>query len=294
MKKVLALVPVYRRPEVLLVFLRHMRRNLPDYIRVEFLFVVSPDDPDFDRVHSMLIGETITYCVNSPLGAKMNHGVRFAKDIGFDYLMNIGSDNIWTAALWELYRCMFDAGRVWFGINDFHCMNFETGEFRLMRSYNTGPDDLPAPIGAGRMISRDILPDGDLYRDDWCWGMDGASMWTLWEMGHRPEVVETNGRPVMLNLMSRTNLTQWEELRNVYECNRFELRQAFGLDGVKVVPGSRTAVEFNDEVCRRVQICGSRRAAFDVVNEEYRAATGSVRFKNYDVFKTAISKSRNR
>lgn len=290
MIKILALVPVFRRPEILRLFLSHMRRDLPDYARVEFLFVASPDDPDFDQVTTLLRGETVTYCRNTPLGAKMNHGVQVAKQMGFDVLMNIGSDNLWTAALWELYRESFEVGEVFFGVNDFHAMNYDTGEFCFVRGYNTGPDDQPAPIGAGRMIARSILPDGDLYRAEWCWGMDGSSMWELWQHGHRPKVIETNGQPVMLNIMSRTNLTQWEELRWRHDANRFDMRQAFGMDSVRIVEPLRDVMEFNDEVCRRSTACGSRRAAFEIVNEEYRSATGAVRFKNYDVFKSAIYK----
>lgn len=294
--KILLLVPIWKRPEILLIFLRHLKRNVPEWIDIKTVFVVSPEDPDLEKISWMLKNQEVFYYKNTPLGEKMNAGINYIKRFKFDYLMNIGSDNVWTSELWEIYKPFFEKGSKLFGINDFHCMNYDTGEIVLVKNYNTAPDDSPAPIGAGRMIHSSLLPDGDLYRREWLWGMDGASLWTLWQQGYRPEVVETNGAQVMLNIMSRTNLTQWEELKKTYNCNRIVLRQAFGLDNFVIFESSIKSglQDFNNEVSKNVNDCGTRKAAFEKVNEEYRQMVGEPRYKNYDTFKTAVSKYYNR
>lgn len=296
MIKIVLLVPVYKRPEILLLFIRHLKRNLPDYAELKPVFIVSPEDPNIENVNWLLKGQDIFYYKNQPLGEKMNAGVNYIKRYDFDYLMNIGSDNIWTGLLWELYKPYFESKNKFFGINDFHCMNYLTGEFILIKNYNTAPDDSPAPIGACRMIHKSILPESDLYRKEWLWGMDGSSMFTLWNNGHRPEVVETNGLPVVLNIMSRTNLTQWEEFTRFTECNRIKMRQAFGLDAFTIIESvpAHSLQQFNDEVSKQVNDCGTRRAAFEKVNEEYRQMVGVPRYKSYDSFKTVVSKYYNK
>lgn len=290
--KIIQLIPVWRRPHILNLFLKHLRRNPPDYADVMPVFITSPEDPDAEAIAWLLRREKVFQYKNQPLGEKMNAGINFIRSLKWDYLMNIGSDNIYTALLWELYREPFGRGAVFFGINDFHCMNYHTGEIALIRGYNTGPDDQPAPIGAGRMIARSILPGDDIYRKEWMWGMDGCSMYRLWQDGHKAEVIETNGRPVMLNVMTLTNLTQWVELQGLIPCNRLKMRAAFGLDAYRVVEVGLTLTAFADEVTRRVSECGSRRAAFEMVNEEVRQQTGQVRYKNYQTFRTAIFKTK--
>jgi hypothetical protein len=289
--KIVMLVPVWRRPEILLLFLRHLKSNLPDYAELKPVYILSPEDPDIDSLQWLLKKEDVFYYKNNPLGEKMNAGINYIKRYDFDYLMNIGSDNIFTSLLWNLYLPYFERGCKFFGINDFHAMQYLSGEIVLVKNYNTAPDDTPAPIGAGRMIHHSIFPKGDLYRKEWLWGMDGASMFTLWQNGHRPEVVPTNGLPVMLNIMSRTNLTQWEELTGTISCNRIKLRQAFSLDFFSIVEQPKhDLADFNNEVSKNVNECGSRRAAFEKVNEEFRQLTGEVRYKNYDTFKVSVSK----
>lgn len=286
--KILAMVPVWKRANILSLFLSRLRCNLPVYAKMDFVFIVSPEDPEVEIIRKTLNGEDVYYFKNEPLGEKMNAGITYILGMEFDYLMNIGSDNIWTGLLWELYQPYFTRQCLFFGINDFHAIDFLTGETKLIRRYNTGMDDKPAPIGAGRMIHKSIIPD-KLYRDEFMWGMDGASAFTLYQAGHLPEVVETNGRPVMLNIMSRTNLTQWEEIDGE-PCNRFEVRNRFGLDHYRVIEVGADIEIFNANVCRYTAECGSRRAAFERVNAEYRYLTGEFRFKNYDSFKTAIYK----
>lgn len=294
--KILALVPVWKRPEILLLFQRHLRRTIPEWVDLQSVYIVSPEDPELEAIKWLLKNEDVFYYKNNPLGEKMNAGVNYVKRYEFDYLMNIGSDNIFTVILWELYQQYFERDVDIFGINDFHSLNYDTGEFILIKNYNTAPDDSPAPIGAGRMIHKSILPSGDLYQKEWLWGMDGCSLFTLWELGYRTEVVETYGMAVMLNIMTRTNLTQWEEFQNPIECNRIKLRALFGLDSYKVmddIPKHKIDC-FNEAVNKNVSSCGSRKAAFEKVNEEYRQTIGETRFKNYSSFKVAVSKHYNK
>lgn len=289
--RILILIPLWRRPEIVRIFLHHLKSTLPDF-EIMPLFILSPEDPDREILEYQIRGFERCYCENVPLGRKMNYGLSQALNYEFDYLMNIGSDNVYTFRLWELYESYFIERCPFFGINDIYYYSIPDNEALFIKSYAQGADDSPMPIGAGRCLRRDLVT-GDLYRDEWNWGMDGASAWTLQQRGHLPTVIPTNGEPVMLDIKTATNLTQWVELKEYkheiipvdFIKIHFKLDQFVGVECFELL----TFDGFHDSVLKLSNELPTRKDAFNVVNEKHRQATGEKRYTTYESYRNHVS-----
>ncbi len=114
---------------------------------------------------------------NNPLGEKKNFGLKEAKKMDFDYLMEIGSDDLILNELLDSYSEMIKTGKDFFGISDAAYINSETGECRRLISRST--------YGAGRMISRKALElvGWSLWHDFLNKGMDNNSVIALNKKG---------------------------------------------------------------------------------------------------------------
>lgn len=287
--RILLLIPVWKRPEILQIFLYHLRGTMPDYCEVMPLFILSPEDPDRQKIEYLIGRAPRCYADNQPLGAKMNAGLTHARQYEWNYLMNIGSDNVFTYRLWDLYESYFLDRRPFFGINDCYFYDQENERALFVSDYTTGADDMPMPIGAGRCIRRDLIQGiTELYRPHFNWGMDGSSAWTLQQAGWLPEVVPTDREPVMLDIKTRTNLTQWEELKGEAVPVEF-IREHFNLQSI-----DRDACElltfdgFHDAVLKASNHI-PKRDAFCQVNSRYESAFMEKRFSTYESYKVTVT-----
>ena len=109
---------------------------------------------------------------NEPLGEKKNFGLKEAKKMDFDYLMEIGSDDLVLNELLDNYKNVIGKSE-FFGISDAAYINSETGECRRLISRST--------YGAGRMISKKALElvGWNLWYDHLNRGMDNNSVSAL-------------------------------------------------------------------------------------------------------------------
>lgn len=109
----------------------------------------------------------IDFCFykNQPLGEKKNYGLSVAMEkSGWDYLIEIGSDDVLKTEILEAYKPLIDNSVDFFGIKNFYYLDSETGECRRLQSDTT--------YGAARCMSRkaiesaaygvDILANEDL------------------------------------------------------------------------------------------------------------------------------------
>ena len=86
------------------------------------------------------------YHENLPLGRKFNFGITKALESEWDYLMTLGSDNLITDSLLELYKAY--EGKDAFGINTAYLFDSETGKSGVFKNGYT--------LGAGRMLRREV------------------------------------------------------------------------------------------------------------------------------------------
>jgi glycosyltransferase involved in cell wall biosynthesis len=157
--KVVAVMPVWGRPSVLRIVLK----MIPSWVS-GISFVISPEDRYYEDLLSV-INEYEGDCkvsphINRPLASKLNHGVRKALTYyQFDYLMNIGSDDIVHEGLLKAYRKeLIKRGyKEWPTNTMMGCNSGDWVSFDKQQAYRIKYFDVPIIIGAGRFTSRDIV-----------------------------------------------------------------------------------------------------------------------------------------
>lgn len=94
-------------------------------------------------------GIKYTYFPNSPLGAKKNHGIREALKQKWDYMLEIGSDDLLRNEILDIYYGMFISQEPYFGINNVCYINSSSLQVKGYKSKTV--------FGAGRVIRRDLI-----------------------------------------------------------------------------------------------------------------------------------------
>ena len=152
--RLLVFLAVWKRPEITeicFIGLRRLRKNSRHPIEV--LAVISEDEmiPLCEKYDVRW-----TFYKNNPLGEKKNHGVTEAMKLEWDYLIEIGSDDLIKDELLEKYEPYFGKYEM-FGTKDSIIINSENGHCNRLSS--------DTPYGLGRCISREVIQKH-------CYGVD--------------------------------------------------------------------------------------------------------------------------
>lgn len=290
MKKLLILVPVWKRPEILKLFLS--RLTLPSYLETRVLFILSPEDP-FYVANTRLVKDYNYFShKNRPLGEKKNEALHYSLKWDWDFFMDLGSDNIIHFDLWKLYEPYFENEK-YFGINNAYVYDTKTQKSLFVNGYHQLSGETFA-LGPGRVISRDIINElSNLWRSDWDCGMDGCSNFAIERLGYKNTVIDVGRLPYILDVKSATNLTPFYELEDMFEqVNTEWLKEQFNIHNLEIEQDYFTTIEIDDfhkRVEEKTQVCGSKIDAFNQVNTEHQIAFGYPKYKNYNSYKVRIS-----
>lgn len=151
----------------------------------------------------------VKYCFheNEPLGKKKNQGLKFCSQFDFDYLMEIGSDDLVTNDLLTHYKPYLSHGFI--GVRDLAYLDSETGICRRVQSTST--------YGAGRIISREYLErvNWTLWTDRISTGMDNNSIFNLHKNKVGYKQVPAMEEPGILDIKSEVNIWPFNHLLGV-------------------------------------------------------------------------------
>jgi hypothetical protein len=191
MKRINVLMPIWKRPDVLLVVLDEFNFP-PDELQCRFTFVVSPDDPykaeltklcadflEFNTADGVVIEVD-----NLPLANKMNLAIEHSYHFNWDYLMNIGSDDILSDRYWDAYLPAINDLEPIIMMNQLIISDCYEDK-HIKQRWNV--------VGGGRLIRRDILQEtsnelGFIYTPGMNSGLDTCS---LHNMQRVKEVIPT-------------------------------------------------------------------------------------------------------
>lgn len=195
--KLLVYTAVWKRPEITEICFMGIRRlNLPA------LAVISEVDmiPLCEKY-----GIEWVMAENSPLGTKKNAGLARAREMDFDFLMEIGSDDLILNELIDQYQKFF-VKYDFFGVCDAAYINGETLECRREIS--------GTPYGAGRVISRKALELVDFN----LWpranrGLDKYSLNNLYNKGIKYWQIPPIAYPLVIDIKSPVNLWKFSKTR---------------------------------------------------------------------------------
>lgn len=194
--RILVYLAVWKRPRVTEICFAGIERmkTHPDY-SIEALAVISEEEmiPLCEKygVHWVIHP-------NTPLSNKKNFGLQKAKDFEFDYLMEIGSDDLITNDLLTHYKGFW--GKPFFGIKDAAYIHSEDGACRRLISKST--------YGAGRMIAREVLEKmrWKLWADNKHRGLDNNSVFAMIKKGVMYTQVPPMDVPGVIDIKSDVNL----------------------------------------------------------------------------------------
>ena len=142
---IMILLPIWKREKITDICLSNLKRLQGKY-KFDVLCVVSEQ---WAKVKAFEYGFKYIEDDNFPVGNKMNTGIEEALRFDWDYLMNLGSDDIIDERLFELYKPYIEEKRQCFGVTK---VTFVNSKNKDVKRY-----DYKHLIGAGRMIRRDIV-----------------------------------------------------------------------------------------------------------------------------------------
>ena len=152
---------------------------------------------------------------NLPLGKKKNYGLKVCSQHDFDYLMEIGSDDLITNEMLDHYLDYFFKYD-FFGISDVAYIESESLECRRLTNKST-------TYGAGRCIKRDILVDlnWNIWSDELNRGLDNDSIRRIESKGYKFKKVEPMDVPGLIDIKSSENIWKFNYfLGHEYDINK--------------------------------------------------------------------------
>ena len=214
--KILITCAVWKRPEVFQLMtagLQRMRRIM-DTLGVEsqVLFVLDETDEENCR-HVFNLQQTdcnilFTHISNDmPLGERMNRMMFDCDGMDYDYMMQMGSDDLITdAGVLSLMGYAFE-GCPFFGFNQIYFVNPQTEKMKPIRTSNT--------FGAGRMIYRELVEKTHVLWDaNQRSGLDNMMQANVYGATNTMPVVVNTWRPQVFDIKSDVNINKYGKIAN--------------------------------------------------------------------------------
>ena len=286
------MTPLWGRPEVVRLFIERMEANFPPYAEFMPYFILSPDDPNLDALKHIIDGYEFTVHDNQPLGRKLNLGMTDALELDWDFYMGMGSDDVWTSLMWDLYEPLLKENCPFFGVKSLYAYNVLTDDARWVEFYNIDMTDTLTAIGPGRFMRRDIVEGCmPLWNDAASFGMDGYSSGKIWHnLQLRAKLIDNGKLPVVCDIKTATCLTGWHEFDDLSEpVDPAWVKEVFNINPL-ALKNLRNFDEFHDAVLKVSYRTRTKREAFDQVNDAFQGQTGEKRFISYESYKTTVSK----
>lgn len=140
-----ALILLWKRPEVTRICFQGIKR-LQKKIEIDPVCIYSEDQ---SKELCQEFGFESYHFENLPLGRKMNFGLDRALESKWDYLMTIGSDDILSEELFDIYSPLIEKRTMAFGVGCIYFYDTKTGKQARQSGMQV--------YGAGRMIQREVL-----------------------------------------------------------------------------------------------------------------------------------------
>lgn len=199
--KIMLFTPVWKRPEITEICFMGLNR-LRNFADVDMLAVLSENE-----MIPLCEKHNIKYVMheNQPLGRKKNYGLRRSLEYKWDYLVEIGSDDLLKNEFLTLYH--FD--RDLMCLQDAAWLCTKTGQARRIK-------DRTGKFGAGRAYSRKVIEAmGPMWHDRKFNGLDGDSMFRMASKGFFSKSYEFK-KPLVIDLKSDVNLWPYHNVGHPY------------------------------------------------------------------------------
>ena len=228
-------IPVYGRPALFEFCALRLINNLPSWVEVDIVAILSPGDPDIKKLYNTCkdCDLDIVLYKNKPLGEKLNSGVNFSLRKGFDYFMSLGSDNILAPSYWGSIKPHLVSGAYALGFSDLVIFNTIKEE-----SYgiSLNPETSAQVWGAGRVLSKEAVSaaidrKGWLYNPRYNRGLDTNSQHNIFgRSGKTLRILGEKNNACILDIKNKDNINEDYNLER-WEVDNSYVKEAFGICG---------------------------------------------------------------
>jgi hypothetical protein len=200
------LVLAYERKEITEICFTGLQRNIQEFERCGIRATVYVSTDAANAALCDLFGFEHDITDPKPIGKRLNDAVDECLNEHFDYLMQMGSDDLLTTAGVYHLSAMITNGCPMFGFNSLYVVKRQT---RKMKRYTA-----LMVFGAGRCISRNaVINSIPLWRDNSMRGLDGESQTRLNEKANvRPLNIVSN-KPCIVDIKSSVNINTYESFK---------------------------------------------------------------------------------
>lgn len=194
--KLLFYLALWKRPEITEICFIGLKR-LCNKFNGEILAVISQDEmiPLCEKYGVMWVMHN-----NLPIGRKKNFGLRESLRLDWDYVVELGSDDIIKDELIEMYlpEMQMDTPVLYCGSVSF--INSETLACRYIKS--------GSPFGLGRAIKRSVIEEDHEIYPAINNGLDKMVLFTMAKRGILGKIVKTE-RPLTIDIKSDVNIWKY-------------------------------------------------------------------------------------
>lgn len=218
--KIVMIIPCWKRPEILSVVCKQLDffyHETIDKIDLTALYIFSNEDSDLDKLEEVYKNinhkADRIYSSNYYLGNKLNDGIEYASKFNYDYIMNMGSDDLIHPDIIDLYLPYIKQNLPLIGINSLYFVSKGNAPI-LFLDYNT-----KYLIGAGRLIHKSAIKTvireyGTLYDYNISRAMDTNSAKKLMSCGYLPYSVYNDTFPYIVDIKSEISINSYEKIFN--------------------------------------------------------------------------------
>ena len=218
--KILILIPIWKRTEILKICIKgikHLQQQIPEHQFIP-LFIISLEDPYIRENFSLIKKYKFITYKNIRIAEKHNAGVNYAiKNMEWDYLMNLGSDDIINPSLFKkYYNTMLEDGHPLIGLRSFHVYSWYEKIFFHLPDHNGS-----LCIGGARMIAHDIIlwlyqHNYNLYSNEISHGLDANSFQRIYELtGYECKSAPIKSSAMLIDIKTHTNINHILQLKNM-------------------------------------------------------------------------------
>jgi hypothetical protein len=183
--KIIVLTAVWQRHELFEIFKQGFERIKKDSEHELKLVTIGSENIRFSDLH--------IEAPNQPLSNKWQSGINYIKDLEWDYVLILGSDDLICSNLLKTYTPAMEKGFDLIGLIDCYFLDSRNNSFNFWKGYTNHRRG--ESIGMARMLSRDLLMKID---------------WQVWSKGLK------NG----LDFSMMQNISKIQYSEKVFNCKK--------------------------------------------------------------------------
>lgn len=206
---------IWQRPDVFKLFADGVT-NLVSDTDIDYVCIVAGSEGKRSRDLAEGYGYEYIEKPNQPLADKMNSTVTYAKMLNPDYVLCLGSDDVITPELMNVYQHCMKRGTDYIATTDFYFYHIQKRQAMYWGGYRE-KNRIGIACGAGRLLSRRLMKEWDwtIWFNKDSKGLDNSMETRLKVTPHTRTVFSMkNYRVYGIDIKSDVNMTPWHPWDN--------------------------------------------------------------------------------